>query len=140
MKTMAEQWTLGSEVPGSKLAWTNWIFRLISFRKKSNRHFWVTQFAGNAHWPELSLLFSQRTRPSPLNFKNEYLVLALGEETAVHAAVGSIAGRLAGSNNLGSGDERFALRGSFAASVCRQLSLSSRILAKRLPPTFLSFF
>ena len=107
--------------------------------KEINRHFWVTQFSGNAHRSELSLLFAQRTRPSPLNFENEYLVLALGEETAVHAAVGSIAGRLAGSNSLGSGDERFALRGSFArsceatsrftASVCRQHSFSSRFQA-----------
>ena len=31
-----------------------------------------------------------RARPSPLNFKNEYLVLALWEETAVQAVVGAI--------------------------------------------------
>ena len=35
-------------------------------------------------------MFAHRARPSPLNCKNEYPVLALWEETAVQAVVGSI--------------------------------------------------
>ena len=50
----------------------------------------MAQFAGSAHWAELSPLFAHRARPTPLNCKNEYLVLALGEETAAQAVVGSI--------------------------------------------------
>ena len=48
-----------------------------------------TLFAGSAHWAEPSPLFAHRARPTPLSCKNEYLVLALGEETAVQAVVGS---------------------------------------------------
>ena len=40
--------------------------------------------------PKSSLLFAQKARPSPLNCKNEYMVLPLGEETAVQTVVGSI--------------------------------------------------
>ena len=50
----------------------------------------MAQFAGSAHWAEPSSLFAYRARPNPFNCKNEYLVLALGKETAVHAVVGSI--------------------------------------------------
>ena len=35
-------------------------------------------------------MFANRARPSLLNCKNDYLVLALGEETAVQVVVGSI--------------------------------------------------
>ena len=35
-------------------------------------------------------MFAHRARPTPLKCKNEYLVLALVEETAVQAVVGSI--------------------------------------------------
>ena len=45
----------------------------------------VVQFAGNARWAEPSSF-----RPTPLECKNEYLVLALGKEAAVQAVVGSI--------------------------------------------------
>ena len=48
----------------------------------------VAQFAGKAHWAESSPLFAHRARPNPLNY--EYLVLAIGKETAVQAVVGSI--------------------------------------------------
>ena len=50
----------------------------------------MTQFAGNAHWAELSLLFAQRARPSPPKCENEYLVLALGVEIAAQAVVAFI--------------------------------------------------
>ena len=39
---------------------------------------------------EASPLFTHGARPSPLNCKNEYMVLALGEKTAAQAVVGSI--------------------------------------------------
>ena len=38
----------------------------------------MAQFAGNAYWDEPSTLFAHMARPSPLNCKDEYLVLALG--------------------------------------------------------------
>ena len=41
------------------------------------------QFAGNAHWAEPSPLFALRVRATPLKCKNEYLMLALWEKTAV---------------------------------------------------------
>ena len=54
----------------------------------------MTQFAGNAYWVETSPLFTPRllwtARPSPLNYKNEYLMFAFVEETATQAVVGSI--------------------------------------------------
>ena len=43
----------------------------------------MAQFAGNAHWAEPSPVFALRARPTPLKCKNEYLLLALREETAV---------------------------------------------------------
>ena len=58
--------------------------------KKISRHCQVAQFAGNAHWAEPSPLFAHRARPTSLKSKNEYLVLPLGEETAVQAVVGFI--------------------------------------------------
>ena len=58
--------------------------------KEISRHCSVAQFAGNVHWAEPSPLFAHRARPTPLKCKNEYMVLALGEETAVQAVVGSI--------------------------------------------------
>ena len=42
------------------------------------------------HWAELSPLFALKARSTPLKCKNEYLVLALVEETAAHAVVDSI--------------------------------------------------
>ena len=47
-------------------------------------------FAGNAHWADPSPVFAHWARTTPLKFNNEYLVLPLGEETAVQAVVGSI--------------------------------------------------
>ena len=58
--------------------------------KEISRHWYVAQFAGSAHWAEPSPLFAHRARPIPLKRKNEYLVLPLGEETAVQAVVRSI--------------------------------------------------
>ena len=43
----------------------------------------MAQFAGSAHSAEPSPLFDDRARLIPLNCKNEYLVLELGEEAAV---------------------------------------------------------
>ena len=39
---------------------------------------------------ESSPLFAHRARPTPLKCKNEYMVLPLGEETAVQGVVGSV--------------------------------------------------
>ena len=50
----------------------------------------MAHFAGSAHWAEPSPPFAHGARPTPLKCKIEYLVLALGEETAVQAVVGSI--------------------------------------------------
>ena len=83
----AQRRTRGWEIPGSKLAWAICFFPL---GKKMNRHCYVAQFAGNAHWAEPSPLFGYRARPSLLNCENEYLVLALVEGTAAQAVVGSI--------------------------------------------------
>ena len=49
----------------------------------------MAQFTGSAHWTEPLLLFAHRAF-IPFKCKNEYLVLTLGEETAVQALVGSI--------------------------------------------------
>ena len=82
----------------------------------------MAQFAGNAHLAEPSPLFAHKARRTPLKCKNVYLVLALGEETAVQAVVGStvwafrrlrkakVSGMSAGSDAL--------------YSVCPQLSFS----------------
>ena len=43
-----------------------------------------------SHWAEPSPLFAHRARLTPLKCENEYMVLALVEETAVQAVVGSI--------------------------------------------------
>ena len=50
----------------------------------------MAQFVGNAYWVKSSPVFAYRARPSPLNCKNDYLVIALQEETAAQAVVGSI--------------------------------------------------
>ena len=50
----------------------------------------MAQLAGNAHWAKPSPLFAHRACPTPLKCKNEYLVLPLGEKTAVQAVVDSI--------------------------------------------------
>ena len=47
----------------------------------------MAQIAGNAHWAESSSLFAHRAHPNPLNCKNEYLMLALWEETTTQAVV-----------------------------------------------------
>ena len=61
---------------------------------KLTRHCYVAKFNGNAHWTETSPLFAPslgwKARPSSPYCKNEYLGLALGEETAAQAVVGSI--------------------------------------------------
>ena len=69
-----------------------------SLIKEINRHCQVAQFAGNAHRAEPSPLFAQRARPSPLNCKNDYLVLVLGKKVLKKAKE--------------SGDERPRLRAS----------------------------
>ena len=74
------------EFPSSKLC-----CHLVSpLGKEINRHCYMAQFARNADWAEPSPMFAHRVRPTPLKYKNEYLVLALREDTAVHAVVGSI--------------------------------------------------
>ena len=83
----AERRTRDREVPGSKLACATWFFPQA---RKLNRHCQVAHFARNAHWAEPSPLFAERARPTPLKCTNEYLVLPLGEETAVQAVVGSV--------------------------------------------------
>ena len=63
----------------------------------------TAKFAENAHWAEPSPLFAHMAHPSPLKCKNEYLVLALGEETAAQAVVGSIVWAFAGLKSQGVG-------------------------------------
>ena len=63
---------------------------VLPLGKEINRHFQVAQSAGNAQWAEPSPLFTRRSRTSPLNYENEYLVLALVGETAVQAVAISI--------------------------------------------------
>ena len=54
----------------------------------------MVALAENDHWTETSPLFvaslEWRARPSPLICKNEYLVYALVEGTAIQAIVGTI--------------------------------------------------
>ena len=47
-------------------------------------------FVENVHWAEPLPPFTHRVRHTPFKCKIEYLVLPLGEETAVQAVVGSI--------------------------------------------------
>ena len=70
----------------------------------------MAQFSGIAHWAEHSPLFAHRARPTPLKCINEYLVIALGEGTAVQAVVGSIVWAFREAKE--SGDERPRLRAS----------------------------
>ena len=66
---------------------------------------------GSANLAEPPPLFAHRARPSPLKCKNEYLVLALEEETAVQTLVGSIIWAFRRLKKLkGSGDEGPRLR------------------------------
>ena len=53
--------------------------------------------------PGSKLACASCARPTPLKCKNEYLVLALVEETAVRAVVGFIVWRFAGSKSQGVG-------------------------------------
>ena len=69
----------------------------------------MAQLAGNAHWAEPSPLLAHRARPTQLKRKNEFLVRALGKETAVQAVVGSIT---QAQKAKVSGDERPQLRAS----------------------------
>ena len=64
----------------------------------------MAQFAGSAHWAQLSPLFAHGVRPSPLNCENEHLLLALGAKSAAHAVVGSIVWAFRWLKDLG--DER----------------------------------
>ena len=50
----------------------------------------MAQFAGNAHWATPSPLFALMARLTPLKSESEYLVLALGEATAVQVVVGFV--------------------------------------------------
>ena len=72
--------------------------------------YWA-QFAGNALLAEPSPLVAHRARPTSFRFKNEYMVLPLGEETAVQAVVGSYRlGVSQAQKAKVSGDERPRLR------------------------------
>ena len=83
----------------------------------------MAQFAGNAHSAEPSPLFAHEARPTPLKCKNEYPMLALGEETAVQALVGSIvwAFRRLKKPRI----REMSARGYALHSVCPHLSFSS---------------
>ena len=85
----------------------------------------VAQFAVNAHWAEPSQLFAHRARPTPLKCKNEYPVLALGEETAVQAVVGSIVWAFRRLKKPRSWE--MSARGYAIHGVCPQLSFPSPI-------------
>ena len=65
-------------------------------------------------------MFAHRARPTPVKCKNEYLVLALGKETAVQAVVGSIVWAFC----------------RLKKPRCREMSACSYAL-QRMPPTFL---
>ena len=78
--------TLGRDFPGSKLPWAT-VFHLG--KEKIGTAKWpssLEMLIGPSHLP----LFVRRAHLSPLNCKKEYLVLALAEETASQAVVGSI--------------------------------------------------
>ena len=64
----------------------------------------MAKLTENANQADPSPL-SYRALPSPLNCKNEYLVLALGMETAVQAVVGSHLRILQGQKVKGLGDK-----------------------------------
>ena len=82
----------------------------------------MAKFVGNAHWAEPSPLVAIRARPTPLKCKNEYLVLALEEETAVQAVVGSIVWAFRRLKKPRCRD--MSARGYELHSVCPQLSFS----------------
>ena len=83
----------------------------------------MAQLAGNAHWAEPSPLFAHKARPTPLKCKNEYLVLALGEETTVQSVIGCIV---------------WAFR-RLKKSRCREMGARGYALHSVRPPTFLPF-
>ena len=89
----------GLPTPDSKIAWATG----FSFRQGKESALLGGPVRWNAHQAEHSPLFAQRARPTPLERKNEYLMFALGEETAVQAVVGSIVWRFASSKNQGIG-------------------------------------
>ena len=68
-------------------------------------------------------MFAHRTRLTPLKCEIEYLLLALGEETAVQAVVGSIVWGFRRLKKL----------------RCREMSARGYALNSVLPPTFLFF-
>ena len=80
----------------------------------------MAQFAGSAHWAEPSPLFAHKARPAPLKCKNEYLILALGQETVVQAVVGSIVWAFRRRKNPRS--REMSARGYALHSVCPKLS------------------
>ena len=94
--------------------------------------------AGNAQWAEPSPLFANRARPAPLKCENEYLVLPLGEETAVQAVVGSIVWAFRRLKKPRS--REMSARGYALHSVCPRLSffLQLSTFLFPFPPTFLS--
>ena len=82
----------------------------------------MAQLAGNAHWAEPLPLFAHRARPTPFKFKNEYLVLALEEESAVQVVVGSIVWAF---RRLGKPRSReMSARGYALYSLCPQVSFT----------------
>ena len=80
----------------------------------------VANFAGNAHWAEPSPLFAHRARSTPLKCRNEYLVLAIGEEISAQAVVGSIDWAFCRLKKPKSFE--MSARGYALHSVCLQLS------------------
>ena len=107
----------------SKIAWvSNPVESSFSLRQKNNRHCQVGQFALNAHWAEPSPMLAHRARPSPLNCENEYVLLALVEETTVQEVVGSIV---------------WTFR-TLKKPVSREMNDRGYAL-QRMPPTSLSF-
>ena len=80
----------------------------------------MAQFAGNAYWAEPSPLFAHRARHTPLKCKNEYLVFALGEETALETVVGFIVWAFRRIEKPGI--QEISARGYALHIVCTQLS------------------
>ena len=66
-------------------------------------------------------MFAHKARLTPLKCKNEYLVLTLGEETAVQAVVGSIVWAFRRLKKPRC--REMSARGYALYSVCPQLSL-----------------
>ena len=81
--------------------------------------FFITWFPAFGKQVADPSLFTSRSRPSPLNCKNEYLVLALGEESANEIVMGSIVWAFGRLKNLRS--RKMSARGCALHSVCPQL-------------------